>query len=285
MMIEVSIFYGVFLLQIGFISIYLPNMVLKRFHRVMQDYPEDKYPKLYNKSAEHYKIGASYYRKINFAIAVAGVSLLFYASYMGKDFLMELEFVFVLGFFFLQMLPSVWMEISSYSYFKQMRALNSNKLRKAELNQRKLFDYVSKKLVYAAVFSNVFCLLYVFFLDDFKLSWKGDTFVIFLTLMFMNILYYFIIRFNLHGKKQDPYQSSHDRNKQSTQIIRSLILISLIASMFITLVLTMEHYQLDAYKAELLSFYLQLVVWLSMANVLKKIPIDEIDFEVYSQSS
>jgi len=278
---DLFLFYAVFLVQIGFISYYLPKIILQRFNRVMQECPPDKYPKLYNKSADYYELGATIYRKLNTAIVTIGLLILLFSIYQGKQFVRELEFVFVLGYFFLQMLPVVLMELSSFSYFKEMRALNKKSTRKAEIKQRKLFDFVSKKLFFSAVFSNLFCVLYVFFLDDFILSWKGDTFAIFLTLLFMNVLYFFIVRFNLYGKKQDPYQSSEDRAKQTAQVVSSLVKISLIASLFLTITLTIEFYRLDAFKAAFLSLYLQLIVWISMVNVLKNISVDEINFEVY----
>jgi len=240
-----------------------------------------KYPKIYNKSADYYQLGTTIYQNFNRVIVVIGLILISAIGYWDYQSNEKIEGVFSLFYFILQMTPIMLMELSSFSYFKQMRKLNVKATRKAELFPRGLFNYVSKLLVILAVITNISSVLFIFYLDGFSLSWTSDTSIIFFTLLLSNLLYVVIIRFNISGKKLDPYQATSDRIKQTKSVVQSLISISIVASLFIMLNQMLNYYSLEPYRIIFIILYLQLIAWISLGNMLRTIHIESIDFEVY----
>jgi len=267
------------------LSFYFPKKILLRVRKVLDNYPPSKYPKLYNKSADYYEFGATIYKVANNIILVIGFILIIAIGYW--DFYSDeaLEAVFSFFYFMLQMIPIIMMEISGYSYFKKMRKENKQSKRKALIRPRHLFDFVSKKMVFLALTTNIGAVLFIYYLDHFQAFVGSDTFVIGITLLFSNILFAAIIRFNINGQKQDPYQSTDDRTKQITVTIKTIVGISIVASVFIIVNQAMDHFQLDALRTISLSIYLQLIAWLSIGNIIRSLRIEDINFDVYRKDS
>ncbi len=277
------IFYIVFTGQIWLLSIYFPGKIYRRVKTIINDYPQSEYPKLYIKSADYYELGLSiqknYYRVI-LVIGLLIIGSIAYTDYYSDE---RIEGVFSLFYFFLQMLPVMAMEISGFSHFKKMRQADRRTVRKAQSQPRRLFDFVSARMVVAAVVTNVVCVLYVFYLDDFVFEIGSDAFIIFVSLALSNALYAFIIRFNINGKKQDPYIDASDRIIQIRTVVRVMIICSIVAAIFIMLQNTMQNFELNSLKAAFVSIYLQLIVWLSLGTTLDKLNPDNMNFDVYKK--
>jgi len=277
------LFYIVFLSQIGLISFYYPKKILERVRFVLENYPISLYPKLYNKSSDYYEFGAKVYQVMNYIILLVGFSIIFAIGYWDVTSDYEIESGFALLYFMLQMFPVMLMEFSSFSYFKQMRKMNKSATRSADIQPRKLFSFVSPSLVSLAVLTNTLCILFVFYLDPAPYKIGSDTFIVLISLLASNILFALIIRFNINGKKLDPYQATKDRIKIIGYTIKSLVGISIVASLFIMIQKGMNHFQLGYLEAVAMSFYLQLIAWLSLGNMLKLVRIEDINFDVYKE--
>jgi len=282
-MLDNILFYLVFLSQIWLLSFYYPGKILKRVRTVLKTYPPSKYPKLYNKSPDYYELGAKIYQVMNKIILLVGIVVICAIGSWDLSSDEEVEGVFTLLYFMLQMFPVMLMEFSGYAYFKQMRKLNIDGTRRADIQPRHLFDFVSPALVGLAVIINTACILFVFFLDPTPYEIGSDVFVISISLIATNVLFALIIRFNINGKKLDPYQSSKDRTRQIERAVKSLIGISIVASLFIMLNQGMEHFQLDYFEAVTMSLYLQFIAWLSLGAMLRTLRIEDINFDVYKE--
>ncbi len=276
-----SIFFIVFLSQIILLSIYFPRKIMKRVRQVIKDYPVKQYPRLYIRSVDYYELGLKIYQFINILLLVIGFAVLVFLVVKDSQEVEPVEGVFVLFYFMLQMSPFMLMELSSFSYFKQMRKLNLKKVKTAVLQPRGLFDFISYKMIVLAVISNLLCITVVAYLDGFKLERGSDTVVLFFTLLLANLLFAFIIRLNISGKKINPLQSMTDRLKQTKTVVNTLVTMSIIQSLFVMMIQVMDYYQLDFYRSTFISLFLQVIAWISLQNSIRASCIEDIDFDVY----
>ncbi len=279
------LFYVVFLSQILLLSYYYPRKILQRFQVVLEKYPVSKYPKLYNKSPDYYEAGAKIFKTMNRLIMTLGFIIILAIGYYNIVEGQKIESFFSFFYWIIQMLPMVAMEFSGFSYYKEMRKANKQPKRKADIRPRKLFDFVSPALLFTAVAVNISCFMFVYYLDDFIFEIGSDAFIIVLTLIAMNAVFFFIARFNINGQKQDPYQATEDRTKQTALNVRSLVVISIAASAFIMAEKSISIFDLLYLKPSMLSFYFQLIAWLSLGNLLKNMDIEDINFDVYKEDT
>lgn len=184
-------------------------------------------------------------------------------------------------YFLVQVIPLMLMEISGFAYFKLMRKADSRTRRKAELHPRRLFDFISPTIFGAAIFMNIACIFYYLYIDQFRFHWGSDTFIISITLIAMNALFAGIIYWNLSGKKLDPHQSSKDRIRQIESTVKSLVFVSIGASIFIMVTAGINEFNLDHLEPSIMSLYLQLIALASIGTTLRRLRIEDIDFDVY----
>lgn len=186
-------------------------------------------------------------------------------------------------YFMVQVAPLMLVELSEFAYFKLMRKADSRTKRKAELHPRRLFDFISPTIFGTAIFMNIACIFYYLYIDQFQFHWANDTFVISIALIAMNALFAGIIYWNLSGKKMDPYQSSKDRIRQIENTVKSLVFVSIGASIFIMVTAGINEFNLDHLEPSIMSLYLQLIALVSVGTRLRTLRIENIDFDVYKE--
>lgn len=277
------LFYFVFLSQIILVSWYFPRKILSRVESVFVMYPPSEYPKLYPKPIEVYQKGQNIYRIINQVILAVGFMLMFALGLWDYSSDGRVSDLLPFFYFMVQATPLMLMEVSGFAYFKLMRKADSRTRRKAELYPRRLFDFISPTIFVAAIFMNIACILYYFYIDQFQFHLGSDTFVISVTLIAMNTLFAGIIYWNLSGKKQDPYQASKDRTRQIESVIKSLVFVSIGASIFIMVTAGINEFELDYLEASAMSLYLQLIALVSVGTTLRTLRIEDINFDVYKE--
>jgi hypothetical protein len=278
---ENILFYFVFLSQVVLISFYYPKEILGRITFVLQKYPMDTYPKLYPKTIEFYEKGKLIYRITNQIIFVLGFILMFAVGMWDYSSDGNIPEMFPFVYWVFQVLPILLMEISGFAYFKLMRKADVRTTRKAGLQPRRLFDFVSPTVVGLAIFSNIACVLFFFSIHQFHFHLSNDTFVILITLVASNLLYAAIIFWNLYGKKLDPHQSAKDRTRQIKVTIKSLVFMSMGASLFLTIFESVDKFHLDYLEPVLMSVYLQFVILIGLGSLLRNLRIENVDFDVY----
>ena len=149
---EYIAFYLIFSSQILLISYYFPRKMLNRMRYVIDKYPPSTHPKLYPVSIDTVEKGLSTYRMMNRFILLAGVALVLNGVYSPSDEMLNRDSQSVLLFYFmLQYSPLLVLGRFGVKYLSLMRKANSRTTRSAELHPRRLFDFVSHRLVYVAI--------------------------------------------------------------------------------------------------------------------------------------
>ncbi len=273
------LFYFVFLSQIILISFYFPRKMLSRIKYVFETYPPSKYPKLYPKPIEYYEKGRRNYRTMNVFILLVGLLLM--AVLLGYSGSSEWDFGnIVFPFFMVQFIPMMLIEMSSFNYYKLMRKADSRTTRKAELHPRRLFDFVSPKLIGLAVLVYLAFIVFILYIRQFEFPWFGGYGNI-VGMTAINLFFAGIIFWNMYGKKQDPYLAYEDRKRQLELAVKQMVFISIAATLFITIEVVLAILDMRNLEPTAMSLYFQLIAVIG----LRALRIDTINFEVYKEDS
>ena len=134
------LFYPAFLGQIIVLSLHLPRKALDRVSYV-QSYPPSEFPNLYPGPIEKYDRARQIYRRLNTVILLAGLVLL--AVLLGRSRSGKWDSAIVTWFYMLQISPLLLVEIWAIRYYRLMRRADTRTTQKAELQPRRLADFIS----------------------------------------------------------------------------------------------------------------------------------------------
>lgn len=277
------LFYSVFLSQVILISFYFSRKILSRMKYVVETYPPSQYPKLYPVSIDKVEKGQRIFRNMNLLVLLAGLILVligFLSGYSPND---NEDGIFLTIYFVAQFFPMILAEISGFKYFKLMRKANSRTTRKAELHPRRLFDFISPALLGIAIFMYFAVIVLVLYINQFQFYWGSKAFMNIIILTTGNLLFAGIITWNLYGKKLDPYQAYKDRMRQIGLTVKSLVLISIAATMCLAIVVVFDKFNLDNLMPTVMSLYFQLLAVISYQSTVPVLQIDNTNFEVYKE--
>ncbi len=281
-MIEIM-FYILFLSQILLFSVYFPNKIYQRMRYVIAHYPCDQYPKLYPQPIENYHRFHGNYRLANWLIAAAGlVTLTLSVVFNNKGEFIEPQ-VLVWLFFMLQFMPIMIIEISEFSQFKMMRTADRSSVRSAILSPRSLASFIAPKWLYIAFLTLLIAIVYGFYLEDFTISVEGSAAYAAVILFSVNAFFAGLIYWNLYGKKLNPHQTEEDRQKAIRVVAKSLVFISICASIFLMVTLSIKEYQLHSLEPLAMTVYLQVIALFSLGNSIGSIKVDELNFDLYKK--
>ena len=283
-MIE-TIFYILFLSQILLFSVYFPNKIYQRMRYVITHYPCNQYPKLYPQPIENYHRFHGNYRLAIWLIAAAGLVILTLSIvFNNKGEFIEPQ-VLVWLFFMVQFMPVMVIELSEFSQFKMMRTVDRSSVRSATLSPRNLASFIAPKWLYVALITLLIAILYGFYLEDFTISIEGSAVFAAGILLSVNAFFSGLIYWNLYGKKLNPHQTEADRQKVITVAIKSLVFISISASIFLMVTLSIKEYQLHSLAPLAMTIYLQVIALFSLGNSIGSIKVDELNFDLYKKGS
>ncbi|MCF8475168.1 MAG: hypothetical protein K9G26_10775 [Emcibacter sp.] len=282
-------FYGVFLSQIFLLSYYYPNKLYQRMRYVAKTYPPSKYPKLYpnllgSDADDIAKTRPKPYRYINMAIMVAGLLLLVVA--MRSDYYPsgEGEETFVFLFAMLQFLPFIYLEFSECKQLKLMRDVNKASKRKAELEPRHFFGFVSPSLFGIAVILFFAALWFNFYIKDYDLSWARGTLTSVLALIGIHLYFAALFMWQVYGKKINPHETHKDRRIHRGVVVRVMVYTSIGLSVLMITVQSIREYNLDYLEPLIMSIYFQILAVIGIGTILHSNPIENIDFDVYKEN-
>lgn len=265
----------VFLSQILLISFYLPKRMLGRIRSVMTSYPPEKYPRLYPKPLAYYQKAQVHFQYINFFIMAVGFILLFV---WAKDVTNNDWGGIVAAYFMFQCIPLILVEISAYKHYQLMQQADARTTRKAALQPRRLFDIVSPVLLGIAGFVYLAFILFIHYVNQFEFPWFGG----YLNIVGITALNLFLAgaaAWHLYGKTRDPYQAYEDRISHIKVIAKQMVLISILATLFVMISITLAALEMRHLMPISKSIYFQLIILLSF----RSLHIDEINFEVYKE--
>jgi hypothetical protein len=248
---------------------------------VRDKYPCEEYPKLYTKSFKANQIGQGWYALVNRIMFVVGFSLISAMIMWDYNTTDEISQMIPWAFFMLQMTPMMWLEVSEHKYFKAMRAANTQTTKKASFQPRKLFDFVAPYLLALAIISFVFAVFMIYL----KSGWDKGALMKILVILVSDMVMGFVVYINIYGKKQNPYQSSHDRNNQIKVIVKSIFLVIIALHLFLAVQIVIDIFEINFIEPAVMSVYLQLLAWGSIVSRLKSLKIENIDFSVYKETT
>ncbi len=252
---------------------------------VITHYPCNQYPKLYPQPIENYHRFHGNYRLANWLIAAAGlVTLILSIVFNNKGEFIEPQ-VLVWLFFMVQFMPVMIIELSEFSQFKMMRTADRSSVRSATLSPRSLVNFIAVKWLCVALITLLIAIVYSFYLEDFIISIEGSAVFAAGILLSVNAFFSGLIYWNLYGKKLNPHQTEADRQKVITVAIKSLVFISISASIFLMVTLSIKEYQLHSLAPLTMTIYLQVIALFSLGNSIGSIKVDEINFDLYKEES
>jgi len=270
----------VFLNQLFLMSFYFPRKIANRIRYVLDTYPPSKFPKLYPMPIEYYEDKQRNYRIINWFILIAGLFLLNYMfiNFPEDSHRERWDQALVFAFFMVQFFPVMLLEISSFSLYKIMRKSDSRTARKAELQRRRLFDFISPLLFGLVVFVYAAFVGFIIYFERFNYPWFAG-FLNIVIITGTNLLFIGIAAWNMFGKKLDPYQSFEDRRRQISLSVKQLAIVSIGMTIYVAFTIVAHAYELRHLSSTFMSIYFQILVWIG----LRTIQIDNINFEVYKE--
>lgn len=282
------LFAVVFLGQIFVSSWFLPRMILRRADRLHEEYPPERYPKLYPGSAASHDVGRTLFLWSSRTVFVLGFALLYCALVVdGGSFAKDgyISEVWPAVYGMIQFMPLVAIELLGFRHFRQMREANTATTRKADLRPRRLFAYVSPALVTLALALMVAVIGFDLYAHDFHLSWSSDAAQQAVVMVLSNVALAVVGLWQLYGRKLNPYQASKDRARQTRAQLTSLLLLSCALSVFMLWQTAGDVFNLHFLDAPAMSLYFQIIVALSIGIVMYSLRFEDIDFNVYSNDS
>ncbi len=257
---------------------------------VTETYPPSKYPKLYPQLSMKYKeayadeaaqSGPRTYRRINFCILLVGFILIGVALLAGFSPLGEGEEVILVLYTFLQFAPLILMEVSEIKLFKLMRKANLDSTRKADLLPRRFFDFISPVTFSLAALLLIVYMSFLLYINDYEVSWDNGVLIMLVTIIAVHLYFAAIIKWQVFGKKINPYLANKDRLNHMKTIVKTSVYTSIAMSVFFMALAVMDEFDMHYLQALLLSLYFQALAIFGIGTMLRTSRIETMDFEVY----
>ena len=286
---SVIVFFLVYISQVIVVSGWYPRRFAARVNWVADNLPADAYPKLYPDAPAAYtparaKGAISIFMMMNNIIMVAGLFILtalairgYHPSEKGGDE------IFVILFFFLQMVPWTITEISIFRHVRRMREAGIGRQRSTDLRPRQLGDYVNPGWVILAAVLFVTWLVYYL---GFRLSEGQNGAEIVLTIVAMtaaNGLYIFTVNRAISGANNLPGQSRPDQDRAISVVVKACVAGSIGCSVFLMLTQFADDFALEYWDPVFTSIFFQVLIFFGMGNAYRSIGIEEFDFEPWHE--
>ena len=269
--------YMVFLGQILVLSFYFPRKLLGLVTKSMQQHPRAVYPKLYPLEENVIETKLKLFSVFNIFVMAVGLSILAMSIINSSEDLAGWDDQGVLvSYVMLQYLPMLYLGVQSFTYLKLMRDKSSHEHRSADLQPRKLLDFVSKTFLNTAIAAYVLCVLTVLYF----VQYPFDGFAGLVNVLGVSVLYAclgFGIYQKLYGKKHNPLQTCEDRSTETTIVVKLLVLTAICSSLFIAISLILASLDMRDLGNVIYSLYLQVFVF----YVYQVLKFDQVDYSVY----
>ncbi|MCB0280614.1 MAG: hypothetical protein KDD94_13985 [Calditrichaeota bacterium] len=280
-MFEQTVTLIVFTFQVLFLSYLVPLKTSQRLDFLYKNYSPEEYPKLYTRPIDYYHKQLWIYRFVNQIILLCGLVLIAIGIILSVDLTGKLFKLMPIAFGMIEMIPLVWLERMECNQYSLMRQLNQEKRRTAELKVRRFFDYISPSQFALLPASFLAAQLMQAFLRDFDYSWGSKLLTSSLILLVANIFLSLVMLKKLYGKKRNPYQDKKDRSQEIEVSIHAIVYICVAMNLFYMMIPLSNYYQLNSYEPLMSSLYFQVITFASIWNRLKRLRLDEINFDVY----
>jgi hypothetical protein len=271
------VLYIVFLGQIFVLSYYFPRKILALINTSIQQHPRAIYPKLYPLEDDAIKIKLRIYNIFNACVVMVGLAILVISIINNSDDLAGWDDQAVLlAFLMLQYLPMLYLAVQAFTYLKLMREQNKLEQRTADLQPRKLLDFVSKSFLITATSSYCICVATVLYF----VKHPFDGFAGLINIVGVTVIYAGLslgIYQKLYGKKRNPLQTNEDRTIETTVVIKLLVLTAICSSLYLAISLVLASLDMRDLGNVVYSLYLQAFVF----YIYQVMKFDRVDYSVY----
>lgn len=267
--------------QVWLISYFYPKKIVKRMNYILENFPENQYPKLYPISEKKLNGLKQKYIWFNHVLMIVGIMIILYFTLFVDDYSQYMNKFDDLPLLFgiAQFIPLFMLEIFGLKHLKKMREQFNNSQRQATLQPRRVFDYIAPKYIYLAVFAYVSFILFELGLNQF--TFTADVIVKLTSLTLANLLFIGISAANLYGKKKDPYQNEIDRTKQIKFSLKSFTFISIFMSIYLLFHSLVNIYDFNLLEILINSLYFQLIALFSTGAILNCYKVEKLNFDGY----
>ncbi|MCO4800123.1 MAG: hypothetical protein KC484_12970 [Colwelliaceae bacterium] len=274
----------VLMCQIWFLSYFYPKQVIRRIDYVLTHCPESEYPKLYPISVDRINTIKLVFKYLNHFFALIGIFLLSYFLFIVPDYREHLNILDDLPLLYgmSQFIPLFILEVLGFKHLKLMRQQNTQTSRKADLQPRRLFDFIHPIHLLLAVFTYIGFVLFELFISNFSINL--DVGIKIGTITLVNIMFIVLGMANLYGKRRDPYIENVERNKQTKFVLQSLLFTSIFVSIYLMLHSWVNINELNYLEVLINSLYFQVLALFSIGALLGRFKIEEMNFDAYKVS-
>jgi hypothetical protein len=241
-MIESYAFLAIFALQICALSVIHPMLLIRYGHAKAADYPPERFPQvgfLGTLSAERF---GTIWRAINTSVAAVGVLVLVWLFAYLRDPGHDDRVVPLVNFayFALQISPLILLFLLGLRYIKALRSLSPEPRRKAVLQRRGLFDFVSPIMVLIAVLTFLLFVAFMIYVSHFHRGpfhgLPGYAMLGFFTLL--EISGSFRLHRLLYGKKVLPGETHEQRVNTIGTAVKTHVYSSIATNLFLPVFFT-----------------------------------------------
>ncbi len=272
-MLEVYLFAAMFAAQILILSIRHPAKLDRRLRAQMIRYPAGSLPQLYPNDMDDVRGKLVFYRRLNTAIALLGLILLgALFNYMQRpgwdDGPVETA---VSLYFMLQMFPfclCIWWEANIN---KALRSALQTEKRKATLQPRRLFDFVSPFIVFVTLLCYPLFAALVFYFQQNPFPGFAGIRVNMAIITALYVVTAFSVYRSLYGRKSNPLETNEDRMRKIEVTVKVLIYSCLAAVVFLSFNFTLVSLDLQRLEPLAQSLYFLLCAVL-LSRGLNSVP-------------
>jgi hypothetical protein len=239
-MIETYGFLAVFTAQVLAMSVLYPARFSRYVREQANSLPAERLAQLFpgvdlKLSTERF---LTRYRAVNMGIAVLGLLLLVgLFNYMRRlDWKNESVIALSAAYFMMQMLPLMFVTWIGFRLNKKHKRSLLEGKRKATLQRRGLFDFISPFIVFLAVSSYLLVVAFVMFFQ--RKPFPGFGLIGVLTLTYASQI--FIVYRTLYGKKANPFETHAGHLHNIGLAVRTIVYGCILCSAFFAFVFAVD---------------------------------------------
>ncbi|MBL4659415.1 MAG: hypothetical protein JKY19_03595 [Alcanivoracaceae bacterium] len=272
----------VFISQMILLSWYYPRIIINRLTKVMDKYPPHEYPKLYTKPKDYYQKKITTFADLCTLAQIACLVIVLISWNLGNS---PNEEMLVLICFAVQVLPIIILSIMAAKYFKKMKKVFQSSNREANLQPRRIFDFISAKLLGIAIILYVVYLLVYLYFNNFNIFLDGKVPLTLIGVTLIQLYFCMVFYWKMYGRKQNPYSVNEDRVREIKTVGKIAVYASIIMSLYLTVATIMDNFSyLDSLDPMMLSIYLQMITIFGIGAEIRMIKIEDINFDVYKNN-
>lgn len=240
-MFEKYAFFAAFTAQILILSVLVPAKLIRSVRPLVTSYPPERFPQLYPHGSAGFDRTLTLYRAANAGIAVLGFSLLGWLfSYMQRpdwdDGPVE---GLVSVYFVVQAVPLCLAAWTAVRFNKALRRSLPEEKRKASLQRRGLFDFVSPSIVFLAVLSYFLFVAFVLYIQRHPFPGFAGYLINIAGITLLYALMGFCVYVTLYGRKVNPLETHAERMRTIGVVVKVCVYACIVCVAFISLNFTL----------------------------------------------